>query len=165
LLHMGENTAYLPRILQAVEEVNYRQKRYLIEKVLAHYQHSIEGKCFAIWGLSFKPKTDDMREAPSIIIIDSLLKYGAKVRAYDPVAMEAAGSIFGDRIEYVSNNYDALNDADGLLIVTEWDEFRRPNWEKMKSLMKSPLIFDGRNIYDPRRMRQMGFTYYGIGRP
>ena len=126
--------------------------------------NSLAGKIIGVWGLSFKPRTDDMREAPSITIINRLLDAGAKIKAHDPEAMDEAKKFFGDRIEYIKDNYDVVKDADALVIITEWNEFRRPNFEKMKSLMKTPVIFDGRNIYDPVEMRNIGFTYYGIGR-
>lgn len=165
LLRMGNDVEYFPKILEAVEDVNQRQKRLLIDKVMRHFQQDIVGKRFALWGLAFKPKTDDMREAPSIVIIEALLRHGANVVVYDPVAIQVAKQLFGERIHYVTRNYDALKNADGLLVVTEWDEFRRPDWEKMKTLMHSPVVFDGRNIYEPDKMRQSGFVYYGIGRP
>jgi len=124
----------------------------------------IDGKVIGIWGLSFKPRTDDMREAPSITIINRLLDAGAKIKAHDPEAMDEAKKVFGSRIEYMQDNYEVLKGADALVVITEWNEFRRPNFEKMRKLMKTPVIFDGRNIYDPDEMRGMGFTYYGIGR-
>ena len=124
----------------------------------------LEGKVIGIWGLSFKPKTDDMREAPSITIINRLLDAGARIKVYDPEAMTEAVKIFGNRVEYLKDNYEAAKDTDALVVITEWNEFRRPNFEKMRKLMKTPVIFDGRNIYDPIEMRNLGFIYYGIGR-
>jgi UDPglucose 6-dehydrogenase len=118
----------------------------------------------AVWGLAFKPKTDDMREAPSIPLIEALLTAGATVMAYDPEATKIARGIFGDRIAYASTNYDAIKGADGLVIVTEWNEFRRPDFDRMKTLMRAPIVFDGRNLYTPDEMKQQGFTYYSIGR-
>ncbi len=164
LLRMGHATDYQPEILQAVENTNQRQKRVLIEKVFQHFNQDVQGKRFAIWGLSFKPKTDDMREAPSVVIIEALLEKGAEIWAYDPVAMNMARQLFGDRVNFVDHNYDALSNVDGLIVVTEWDEFRRPDFPKMKDVMRTPVIFDGRNIYTPERLRQLGFVYYGIGR-
>ena len=151
------------KIVKAVEDVNRQQKRLLVEKVRRHFGDNLRGRTFAVWGLAFKPKTDDMREAPAITIIDELLKAGAKVRACDPEAIEAARSVFGDRISYHHKNYDSCECADALLVVTEWNEFRHPEFEKLKTLLKTPVIFDGRNIYDPHRLRTMGFTYYGVG--
>ncbi|MEK6539473.1 MAG: UDP-glucose/GDP-mannose dehydrogenase family protein, partial [Deltaproteobacteria bacterium] len=124
----------------------------------------LAGKTIGIWGLSFKPKTDDMREAPSITIINKLLDAGARIKVYDPEAMTEAMKIFGNKVEYLKDNYEVVKDTDALVVITEWNEFRRPNFEKMRKFMKTPVIFDGRNIYDPDEMRGMGFTYYGIGR-
>ncbi|WP_434386955.1 UDP-glucose dehydrogenase family protein [Melittangium boletus] len=150
-------------LLRAVERTNERQKRLLVNKALKHFG-SLDGRTFAVWGLAFKPKTDDMREAPSIEVIEGLLAKGAKVAAHDPVAERTARRVFGDRIRYTSLPYEALEGADGLFVVTEWNEFRHPDFERMKTLMKSPVIFDGRNIYDPERMRELGFAYMGLGR-
>lgn len=152
------------RILQAVEEVNQQQKLKLVNMISHHFQGKIAGKVFGIWGLSFKPRTDDMREAPSIVIITELLGKGARVNAHDPEAIEEAKKIFGNRIEYYKIPYDALAGADALVIITEWSEFRRPNFERIKKLLNQPIVFDGRNIYDPKRMKEMGFDYYSIGR-
>lgn len=152
------------RMLRAAEEVNSRQKRSLVEKVTEHFGDYLRGMRFAVWGLAFKPRTDDMREAPSITIIEALLAKGAEVHAHDPEALGEARKMFGDRIHYHRVNYDALRGADALLVVTEWNEFRRPDFERMKQLMKHPVIFDGRNIYDPEDMRALGFVYYSIGR-
>jgi len=124
----------------------------------------LKGKTIAVWGLAFKPKTDDMREAPAVPLIDALLAAGAAVQAYDPEAMKVARGIYGDRVCYAPNNYDALKGADGLAIVTEWSEFRRPDFGRMRTLMRSPIIFDGRNLFTPEQMKQNGFTYYSIGR-
>jgi UDPglucose 6-dehydrogenase len=160
----AENEVPMP-LLNSVDTVNNNQKFVLIPKILKHFSNDIKGKTIAVWGLAFKPKTDDMREAPSINIIQELLKHGAIVKSYDPVAQEQARNIFGDTIVYCKKNYDCLDQADALVLVTEWDEFRRPDWDKMKELMKSTVIFDGRNIFDPVRIRDKGFTYYSIGRP
>lgn len=155
------------KILNAVEDVNEIQKGVLVEKLLDYYggEDKLKGKSFALWGLSFKPRTDDMREAPAIVIINRLLEMGAEVVAHDPVAMEEGRAIFGDNIRYCDINYDALDGADALLVVTEWNEFRRPNFERMKKRMKAPVIFDGRNIYSPSEMEKLGFEYFSIGRP
>jgi len=163
MVSMGEQGLDIP-LLRAVEQVNEGQKRLLTEKVRRHFGTDLSGLTFALWGLSFKPRTDDMREAPSIIVIESLLKDGAQIQACDPEANAEAKKIFGDRIHYAKRNYDALRGADALIIVTEWNEFRRPNFQRIKELLKNPVVFDGRNIYDPAEMRKMGFTYYSIGR-
>ncbi len=153
------------KIVKAVEDVNREQKRSIVAKVRRHFGDSLKGRTIAVWGLAVKPRTDDMREAPSITIIEELLKSGAKVRASDPEAIEAARAVFGNRITYHPKNYEACEGADALLVVTEWNEFRRPDFDKLKTLLKSPLIFDGRNIYEAARLRAMGFTYYGVGIP
>jgi UDPglucose 6-dehydrogenase len=150
-------------LLRAVERTNERQKKLLVNKAVKHYG-SLEGKKFGVWGLAFKPKTDDMREAPSIEVIEGLIGKGATVIAHDPVAAHAAKRVFGDRIRYAELPYDALEGVDGLFVVTEWNEFRHPDFARMKSLMKTPVVFDGRNIFQPARMREQGFTYFGIGR-
>jgi UDPglucose 6-dehydrogenase len=151
-------------LLKAVEQVNERQKGLLVEKVRRHFGENLSGLTFALWGLAFKPRTDDMRDAPSITVIEELLKAGAHVHAHDPEAMEEAKKVFGDRIRYASRNYDALEGASALLVLTEWNEFRRPNFQRIKQLLRSPIIFDGRNIYDPSDLRKLGFKYYSIGR-
>ena len=153
------------QLLDAVETVNEGQKRLLVEKVIGHFGEDLSGRRFAIWGLAFKPRTDDMREAPSIVIVEELLRRGARIEAHDPEALAAARGIFGDRINYHRLNYDALEGADALLIVTDWNEFRRPDFPRMRSLMNRPLVFDGRNLYECEAMRAQGFTYYPIGRP
>lgn len=151
-------------ILKAVEAVNYRQKEVLVKKIKSHFGNNLEGLRFGMWGLSFKPKTDDMREAPSLVIIDLLLNGGATVTAYDPVAMEEAHRILGDKITYAKDEYDACIDVDALIIVTEWPEFRMPNFRVIEKLMKTKIIFDGRNIYEPEEMQELKFDYYSIGR-
>jgi UDPglucose 6-dehydrogenase len=151
-------------LLNAVEDVNEAQKRRLVEKVTAEFGESLKGKRFAVWGLAFKPRTDDMREAPSIAIVEGLLARGAELMVHDPEAMGEARHYFGDRVTYHRMNYEALEGADALLIVTEWNEFRRPDFPRMKRLLKRPIIFDGRNLYEPEVMREHGFTYYPIGR-
>ena len=155
---------YNLRILEAVENVNDDQKKVIISKIKAHFP-DIKGKTFAMWGLSFKPHTDDMREAPSVVIANALIELGAKVKAYDPVAMDEAKHILGDTIEYGEDQYDVLIDADALILITEWPEFRVPNYKVMDKLLKQKVLFDGRNIYDPEEMKEFGYTYYSIGRP
>jgi UDPglucose 6-dehydrogenase len=151
------------RILTAVEAVNAAQKKRLLQKMEGHFG-SLKGKRFAVWGLAFKPRTDDMREAPSIDLIHGLLAAGAKVQAYDPAAMSVARKIFSGKISYADSSYEALTGADGLAVVTEWNEFREPDFARMRKLMRAPVIFDGRNIYSPDHMKAQGFTYYSIGR-
>jgi UDPglucose 6-dehydrogenase len=151
-------------LLRAVERTNERQKRLLIEKAKKHFSQDLSGKTFGVWGLAFKPKTDDMREAPALVLIEALLGKGAKVIAHDPVAQSVARRHFQDRITYAETPYDALKGADALFLVTEWNDFRNADFERMKALMKTPVVFDGRNVLDPSRMRSLGFTYYGVGR-
>jgi UDPglucose 6-dehydrogenase len=151
-------------LLKAVETVNARQKGLLVEKVKRHFGAELSNLTLAVWGLAFKPRTDDMRDAPAITVIESLLDGGARVQAFDPEAMEEARKIFADRIQYTHRNYDALHGASALLILTEWNEFRRPDFGRIKKLLKQPIIFDGRNIYDPSELQKLGFTYYSIGR-
>ena len=163
LVKTAQDHGYQMRILEAVEAVNEDQKHVLSNKVIGHFGKTLAGKTFGIWGLSFKPKTDDMREAPSVVIINNLLALGAKVIAYDPVAMEEAKHQLGDTITYAQDQYEVLNNADALLLVTEWPEFRLPNFEIMKKCMKDKVIFDGRNQYDADEVRGHGFAYYSIG--
>jgi len=151
-------------ILQTVDEINNRQKLVIVNKVLNHFDKNITGKEFGVWGLSFKPNTDDMREAPSIYIINELLKHGAKISAYDPEAMGNSKFYFDDKIEYAENQYDAIKDKDALLILTEWNEFRNPDMKLVADNLKTKLVFDGRNVFTPDRMKELGFTYYSIGR-
>lgn len=164
LVRTADENGYSLEILKAVEAVNYRQKTVLYSKIYRHFNGDLKGKKFAIWGLAFKPKTDDMREAPSLVIIDKLLEAGATVTAYDPVAMEEAHRMLGDKIEYAKDEYEVCIDADALVLVTEWSEFRSPNFRVLQKLLKNKLIFDGRNIYDPLEMAEQGFNYYAIGR-
>lgn len=164
LIHTADENGIELRILKAVEDVNERQKRLLIDKVKQFFGEDLSGKRFGIWGLSFKPRTDDMREAPSIVIINGLLEAGGRIRAYDPQAMEVAHRIFGDRITLVKDEYKAAKGANALLIITEWNEFREPNFELLHKVMKDPVIFDGRNIYASRKMGSLGFRYFSIGR-
>ena len=151
-------------LLRAVERVNERQKRLLVEKVLRRFGGSLTGKTFAVWGLAFKPKTDDMREAPSLTIIEGLLGAGAAVRAHDPVVREVAARLLPASVALVDEPYAAAEGADGLLLVTEWNEFRQPDWLRLRALMRTPLLFDGRNVWDAARARAAGFEYQGIGR-
>jgi UDPglucose 6-dehydrogenase len=151
-------------LMRAVEQVNERQKRVLVEKVKRRFGAKLAGKTFAVWGLAFKPRTDDMRDAPAIVVIEALLQSGARIQAFDPEATAEARKIFGDRIVYAARNYDALDGASALLVLTEWNEFRRPDFERIKELLREPIIFDGRNIYDPGELKRLGFDYYSIGR-
>ena len=153
------------QILKAVERVNESQKELLYHRLFRYFDGKISGRKFAVWGLSFKPETDDMREAPALILIDKLCDAGARVKVYDPVAMPECKRRIGNKVEYAENIYEAVADVDALLIVTEWKEFRLPDWKTVIRSMKSPVIFDGRNIYDPSEMRELGFAYYSIGRP
>lgn len=163
LIRTASENGHNMRILQAVEEVNEDQKHVLFNKVSTHFNGDLKGRNFAVWGLSFKPKTDDMREAPSLVIINELLKANANVKVFDPVAMHEAKKDLGEQVTYCKDEYDTLIDADALLIATEWPEFRSPNFNVISKLMKSKIIFDGRNIYDIEEMKELGFTYYCIG--
>jgi UDPglucose 6-dehydrogenase len=163
LLRSAADQGYDFKILRAVEDVNKRQKERLVEKMEQHFK-DVSGRTIALWGLAFKPRTDDMREAPAIPIIEQLLKKGATVKAYDPAAASVAKRLFDGRIALCDKSYDALTGADALAIVTEWNEFREPDFRKMRTLMKAPVIFDGRNIYSPEQMQALGFTYFSIGR-
>ncbi len=164
LIKIGEEASVETPIVSAVNAVNEEQKRVIPEKIAARFGVNLKGRKFAVWGLSFKPKTDDMREAPSIVVIETLLRSGAEISAFDPVAMENAEKIFGKKISYAKDQYATLKNADALILVTEWQEFREPDYAKIKSLMKEHVIFDGRNIYNPEKVRSVGFEYYGIGR-
>lgn len=164
LIQTARKHNYEMKILEAVDAVNTSQALRFVDKVRKHFEGKLEGKRFGLWGLAFKPRTNDMRDAPAIRIVENLLAGGAAVTAYDPEAMEDAKIIFGDRIQFSSNNYGCLEEADGLLLVTEWQTFRHPNFERIKTLMREPVVFDGRNIYDPAQLRQLGFTYYGMGK-
>jgi UDPglucose 6-dehydrogenase len=166
LLRFASAEKYTFQILQSVESVNDLQKLRLLRRLEQHFGGSagLKGKCIAVWGLSFKPRTDDMREAPSVPLIQGLLAAGATVQAYDPEAMKVARGILGSKITYAENSYAALTGADALVIVTEWSEFREPDFARIKKLLRNPVIFDGRNIYSPEHMRAHGFTYFSIGR-
>jgi UDPglucose 6-dehydrogenase len=163
LLKSSKEQGYDFRILDAVEAVNTRQKLRLVAK-MEHHFGDLQGRTIALWGLAFKPRTDDMREAPAIAIAERLLELGAVVRGYDPEASAVARRIFGDRVSLFEKGYDALHGADALAVVTEWSEFREPDFGRMRHLMRSPVVFDGRNIYSPAQMQALGFTYYSIGR-
>jgi UDPglucose 6-dehydrogenase len=163
LIKTASEYGYDMKVLKAVEEVNENQKSVLFKKISAYYHGQIAGKTIAIWGLSFKPQTDDMREAPSLVIIEKLLKTGAKLRAYDPAAMEEAKMKLGDSIFYASDQYEAISDADSLVIPTEWPEFRVPDFDEIRKRMKKPVIFDGRNIFDAEEMKNKGIEYFCIG--
>jgi UDPglucose 6-dehydrogenase len=163
MIGMGGNDPEMI-LLKAVESVNERQKGLLVERVKHHFGVNLSGCTFAVWGMAFKPRTDDMRDAPAITVIDSLLEAGADVHAYDPEATGEAKRIFGQRVRFANRNYDALDGASALLVLTEWNEFRRPDFARVKRLLQRPVIFDGRNIYDPIDLVKLGFTYYSIGR-
>jgi UDPglucose 6-dehydrogenase len=163
MIGMGGNDPEMI-LLKAVESVNERQKGLLVERVKHHFGVNLSGCTFAVWGMAFKPRTDDMRDAPAITVIDSLLEAGADVHAYDPEATGEAKKIFGQRVRFANRNYDALDGASALLVLTEWNEFRRPDFARVKRLLQRPVIFDGRNIYDPIDLVKLGFTYYSIGR-
>ncbi|HSQ54555.1 MAG TPA: UDP-glucose/GDP-mannose dehydrogenase family protein [Gemmata sp.] len=164
IIAMGRHTGLPLKLMQAVDAVNDDQKEVLYHKVWTHFAGNLEGKTIAVWGLAFKPRTDDIREAPALTLIEGLLKAGAKVRVHDPEAMANVREIFGDKLYYADRPYGALEGADGLVIVTEWQEFRTPDFEVMKRLLTKPVIFDGRNVFDHKQMMSYGFTYYGIGR-
>jgi len=167
LIHMGRQRELPMRILESVEDVNAGQKRLLFKKIQKHYSErneSIEGKRFAVWGLAFKPRTDDMREAPSIVMINMLLEAGASVVAYDPVAMDNCREIWGDKISFSPDSYTTLDNADALIVHTEWNDFRIPDFDQIRQRLKHQVVFDGRNLYNTKEMLQMGFDYYSIGR-
>jgi len=164
IIKTAQQYKYNLRLLQAVEEVNEDQKKLLTVKIKQHFNNDLKGKTIAIWGLSFKPQTDDMREAPAIVIINELLEAGCVIKTYDPVAMKEAKHFFGDKVEYGKDPYDVLIDADAVVLVTEWPEFRQFNYKVVDKLLKNKVVFDGRNIYDMAEMTENGYAYYGIGR-
>jgi UDPglucose 6-dehydrogenase len=167
LISTGEDFGVDFKILKAVEDINNHQKLVLFHKIKRHFGEKLNNKKFAVWGLAFKPRTDDIREAPAIAIIEKLLEEGCKVLVNDPVAMENCKNYFKNtnyKIKFCENYYDTLKDADAMILVTEWNEYRKPDFNKMKSLMKSPVIFDGRNIYNPKLLKEKKFVYYGIGK-
>lgn len=163
LIKIAEKNGYSMRVLKAVEEVNEIQKSILFDKLLNSFHGDVEGKQIAIWGLAFKPETDDMREAPALVLIDRLVEAGAAVKVYDPIAMEECRRRIGDKVIYARDMYDAVLDADALLLVTEWKEFRMPSWGVLKKTMKKTIVFDGRNIYDKKELQSLGFDYTCIG--
>lgn len=167
LISMSREAGLKPSILEAVEDVNAAQKLVIVDKIKKHYGNDLSGKVFAVWGLAFKPQTDDMREAPSIVIINALLNAGAVVRAYDPVAINEAKRVFSDApgLSYGTDEYSILDGADALLLITEWHQFRYPDFDTIANRMRNKVIFDGRNQYEPAQMKEMGFNYYCIGRP
>ncbi len=165
LVSMGKQSSYEPRLVEAAIAVNDDQKSVLFDKLNRYFEGELSGKRIAIWGLAFKPRTDDMREAPAVVLINRLLEAGCEVCAFDPVALDSAREILGDRIRYCSVPYDAVEAADALCLVTEWQEFRLPDFDHMKKLMRHAIIFDGRNIWNGPRLQELGFDYYGIGTP
>jgi len=164
LIRTAHEMGMEPSLLEAVEAVNERQKRVLLTKLSERLGRNLRGRQVAVWGLSFKAETDDMRESPALPLIDGILAAGGSVRAHDPKAIEVAREIYGERLYYARDPYDALAGADALVIVTEWLVYRTPDFERMRAALKAPLIFDGRNLYDPDRMTRLGFEYHGIGR-
>ncbi len=165
LIHTAHSYRYTPRLLEAAEAVNQDQRRLFVEAIRAYFKDELKGLVFAVWGLSFKPQTDDIREAPALSVISSLLELGARVQAYDPEAMTATRQHFGDNqaVTYAASTYEALKGADALIICTEWTKFREPDFDRIKSLMKAPVIFDGRNLYNPAKLANLGFKYFHIG--
>jgi UDPglucose 6-dehydrogenase len=165
LMKMSEELGVEPRVMRAVDQTNEQQKRVAIEKLRAHFGGTVRGKTIAVWGLAFKPRTDDIREASALVLVDWLLSQGAVVRVHDPEAMENVRQQYGDRLNYASKPMEALDGADALAIMTEWGDYQRPDFQEMVARMRSPVIFDGRNLYEPSRMERLGFTYHSIGRP
>jgi UDPglucose 6-dehydrogenase len=165
LIHTANSLGYTPRILEAAEAVNQDQRRLFLEVIRRHFKGALAGKVLALWGLSFKPQTDDIREAPALTIIPALLEAGARIQAHDPEAMAATRQYLGDHpaVSYAPSSYEALNGADALVVCTEWSKFREPDFERMKSMMQAPVIFDGRNLYNPDKMAKLGFTYFHVG--
>jgi UDPglucose 6-dehydrogenase len=164
LVHTARTMGHDLEVVRAVEQVNKRQKKLLGEKIRRHYDGALEGRTIAVWGLAFKPQTDDIREAPALTLLDDLIAAGARVNAHDPQAMENVLALYGDKITLCDTMYDALEGADGLALVTEWHEYRAPDFHRIKRLMRTPALFDGRNIWDPEELRSLGFWYTGIGR-
>jgi len=164
LVMAADENTYDFQILKSVMEVNERQKTIIVDKVLKYYKNDIQGKHFALWGLAFKPETDDIREAPALYIIDALVKNGATVTVFDPEGMENVKGVIGDKVKYAQNQYEALEGADALLIATEWSVFRNPDFDKIENILKNKVIFDGRNLYDLQKMIDLGYYYNSIGR-
>ncbi|UQA58608.1 UDP-glucose dehydrogenase family protein [Polyangium aurulentum] len=165
LIHTAEGVGHELAVVRAAEEVNKRQKQLLGDKIRRHFDGALEGRTVAVWGLAFKPQTDDIREAPALVLIDMLLEAGAKVRAHDPAAMDNVRALVGDRVTFTETMYQATEGADALALVTEWHEYRQPDFNRIKGLMRTPALFDGRNVWDPKDLRSLGFKYTGIGRP
>jgi UDPglucose 6-dehydrogenase len=165
LVQMAEEHGVEPRMLRAVDEVNERQKRVMIDKLAEHFGGNLRGKTIAVWGLAFKPRTDDIREAPALVLIDWLLSQGATVRVHDPEAMENVRRQYGEKLAYCPKPLEALQRADALAIMTEWGDYQRPEFKEMFARMRSPVVFDGRNLYEPWAMQRLGFAYHSIGRP
>lgn len=165
LIHTAKSSGYTPRLLEATEAVNQDQRRIFLDTIRHYFKNQLRGRVLALWGLSFKPQTDDIREAPALTILSQLLEWGVRLKVYDPEAMPATQQVLGDNqaVTFASSSYEALEGAEALLIATEWTKFREPDFERMKSLMKEPVIFDGRNIYSPSKMAKLGFTYFHIG--
>jgi UDPglucose 6-dehydrogenase len=164
LIRTSHDHGYSTNLLRQVDIINNEQRKLFLDKIYRYFDGDVSGKTFGLWGLSFKPRTDDMREAPAVTVIEALLAKGAKIRAYDPKANDSAKRIFGDRIYYASNAYEAIGGADALVLLTEWNEFRRPDFDRVKTLLRTPVIFDARNQYDADRMARRGFYYVNIGR-
>jgi UDPglucose 6-dehydrogenase len=164
VIHMAQSRGLSALMMGAVDAVNEAQKDVLFHKIHQHFQGELKDKTIAVWGVAFKPRTDDVREAPALVLIESLLGAGAQLRVHDPEALTNVRSLYGDRLAYCDRPYGALEQADALALVTEWNEFRNPDFEVMRRLMRQPVVFDGRNVYDPVRMSSLGFTYYGVGR-
>jgi UDPglucose 6-dehydrogenase len=164
VVHMAQSRGLPARMMEAVDEVNEAQKDVLFRKLEKHFDGALRGKTVALWGLAFKPRTDDIREAPALVLVDSLLQAGALLRVHDPEALGNVKAIYGDKLTYCDRPYGALEQADALVIATEWNEFRNPDFEVMSRLLRQPVVFDGRNVFDPARMSALGFTYYAIGR-
>ncbi len=164
LIHTAKENGYTMQVIEAVERVNEKQKAVLFDKLERYYHGDLKGRTIALWGLAFKPETDDMREAPSLVIIDKLLKAGCTVRVFDPIAMNECKRRIGDVVTYCNNIYDTVQDADALIVVTEWKEFRLPEWDKIKQSMKTPVVFDGRNIYNYNELKDSGIDYFCIGK-
>lgn len=163
LIKTGRDHDYTLQLLESVEAINQRQKKVLYKKIERHFEHDLQGKTIAVWGLSFKPNTDDMREAPSLVLIGQLLQSGATVKVFDPVAVHETKKILGDKVIYCEDVYETAKDAHAIALITEWNEFRLPDWQQLRSAMKSAVVFDGRNIYDDVQLHKAGFVYYGIG--
>jgi UDPglucose 6-dehydrogenase len=165
LERLADEVGYEFPIMRAVHAVNEAQKRVLGEKIRRHFGEDLSGRRFAVWGIAFKPRTDDIREAPALVLIEDLLSAGAQVAVFDPEAMDNARRVLGDRVDFSGSAHEALEGADALVVVTEWNEFRFPDFDRMKKALKEPVVFDGRNVYDPRAMSDLGFVYVSIGRP